>query len=181
MATQIIITKTIHTPLGDMLAGVLNDELCLLEFDSPSRIKLQQTRLQKLFDAAFNPGEHELFKKVDNQLHQYFNGNRMQFDLPVNINGSEFPMSVWHTLKEIPYGKTVSYGDLAARLGDKNKVRAVGKANGANRIAIIIPCHRVIGADGSLIGYAGELWRKQKLLNLEAQHSGTGVQMELFA
>lgn len=180
MAEQKIITKIIPTPLGDMLAGILNDELCLLEFDSPSRIKLQQTRLQKLFDAEFKSGEHELFDRIQNQLHQYFNGNLMQFDLPVNIHGSEFPMSVWQTLKDIPYGKTISYATLAVRLGNKNKVRAVGKANGANRIAIVIPCHRVIGADGSLVGYAGELWRKQKLLNLEAMHSGTGVQMELF-
>lgn len=102
------------------------------------------------------------------ELSEYFDGNRKQFSVPLKPEGSKFQQLVWEKLKQIPYGQTSSYGELAKKLGDPNKVRAVGKANGQNPIPIIIPCHRVIGADNSLVGYAGGIPRKRTLL----QHEG---------
>jgi O-6-methylguanine DNA methyltransferase len=104
---------------------------------------------------------------IFNQLREYFNRERKEFELELEIIGSDFQKKVWNELTKIPYGKTISYGELANRMGDKNLMRAVASANGANPIPIIIPCHRVIGADGSLTGYGGGLDVKQTLLELE--------------
>ena len=108
---------------------------------------------------------------VFKQLKEYFNRERKEFDVSLEIIGTEFQKRVWHELTKIPYGETISYGELANRMGDKNLMRAVAAANGANPIPIIIPCHRVIGADGSLTGYGGGLDVKQKLLELEGSRS----------
>ena len=108
---------------------------------------------------------------VFTQLKEYFNRQRREFDLPLEIIGTDFQKKVWDELKKIPYGETISYGELANRMGDKNLMRAIAAANGANPIPIIIPCHRVIGADGSLTGYGGGLDVKQKLLELEGSWS----------
>jgi len=108
---------------------------------------------------------------VFTQLTEYFNRQRKEFNLPLEIIGTEFQKKVWDELTKIPYGETISYGELANRMGDKNLMRAVAAANGANLIPIIIPCHRVIGADGSLTGYGGGLDVKQKLLELEGSWS----------
>jgi methylated-DNA-[protein]-cysteine S-methyltransferase len=104
---------------------------------------------------------------VFNQLKEYFAGTRKEFEIPLDVEGTEFQKKVWQELQKIPYGKTISYKTLSEKLGDVKSIRAVGKANGQNPIAIVIPCHRVIGADGSLIGYAGGLALKEKLLHLE--------------
>lgn len=104
---------------------------------------------------------------IFNQLKEYFAGTKKEFDVPLDVEGTEFQKKVWAELKNIPYGKTISYKSLSEKLGDVKSIRAVGKANGQNPIAIIIPCHRVIGADGSLIGYAGGLLIKEKLLHIE--------------
>lgn len=104
------------------------------------------------------------------QLSEYFNGTRITFDLPLQIEGTEFRKKVWNELMNIAYGKTVTYLELARSIGDTKAVRAVGLANGKNRLAIVIPCHRVIGTDNKLTGYAGGLWRKQWLLNHEIKH-----------
>jgi O-6-methylguanine DNA methyltransferase len=109
-----------------------------------------------------------LLAEASRQLQQYFAGERRQFELPLNPAGTAFQKSVWRALSEIPYGETCSYRDIAQRLGQPGAMRAVGGANGANPIPIIIPCHRVIAADGSLGGFSSGLWRKQKLLVLEA-------------
>ena len=109
------------------------------------------------------------------QLKEYFNRKRKEFDLPLEIRGTDFQKKVWNELTKIPYGETISYGELANRMGDKNLMRAVAAANGANPIPIIIPCHRVIGSDGSLTGYAGGLDVKKKLLELEGSWT-----MDLF-
>ena len=108
---------------------------------------------------------------VFKQLKEYFNRERKEFDVSLEIIGTEFQKKVWNDLTKIPYGETISYGELANRMGDKNLMRAVAAANGANPIPIIIPCHRVIGADGSLTGYGGGLDVKQKLLELEGSRS----------
>ena len=104
---------------------------------------------------------------IFNQLKEYFAGTRKEFDVPLDIEGTDFQKRVWNELQKIPYGKTISYKTLSEKLGDVKAIRAVGKANGQNPIAIIIPCHRVIGANGNLVGYAGGLAIKEKLLHLE--------------
>jgi len=104
---------------------------------------------------------------IFNQLKEYFAGTRKEFDIPLDIEGTDFQKKVWNELQKIPYGKTISYKSLSEKLGDVKAIRAVGKANGQNPIAIIIPCHRVIGANGTLVGYAGGLAIKEKLLHLE--------------
>jgi len=108
-----------------------------------------------------------ILSKALSQLDEYFNGNRTSFSLSLSPEGTTFQQSVWKTLQQIPHGQTISYGELAERLGDPNKVRAVGKANGKNPIPIVIPCHRVIGADNSLVGYSGGIDRKKYLLKHE--------------
>jgi methylated-DNA-[protein]-cysteine S-methyltransferase len=110
------------------------------------------------------------------QLHEYFERKRKTFDLLLDLEGTEFQKKVWNELLKIPYGKTKSYNDVAIKLGDKEAVRAVGNANGRNPVSIIVPCHRVIGSDGKLVGYAGGLWRKKWLLGFENKD----FQAELF-
>ena len=121
--------------------------------------------------------EHEeaatpLLERASQQLQEYFSGTRTEFDLPLSFAGTPFQVSVWDALQSIPYGQTVSYGQVAQSIGRAKAVRAVGAANGQNPISIIVPCHRVVGADGSLTGYGGGLWRKEWLLEHERQHSG---------
>lgn len=158
----------ISTPLGRMLAVVDRDgALVALDFDartSPWRELLpDERRARSVIDAVT----------------RYFAGELREFHLALAPDGTPFQKRVWAELARIPYGATISYGELARRLGDERAVRAVGRANGANPVAIVVPCHRVIGADGSLTGYAGGLDKKQALLALEARHSGRPVQLAL--
>lgn len=113
------------------------------------------------------PGITEIMHQCTEQLIEYFHGTRKNFDIPVYQEGTEFQLRVWSELMEIPYGKTISYMDLAKRLGDPKVIRAAASTNGKNNIAIIVPCHRVIGSDRTLTGYSGGLWRKKWLLGLE--------------
>lgn len=119
--------------------------------------------------------EHKLLHACAKQLEEYFAGKRKQFTLPLNQDGTEFQEKVWDLLYKIPYGKTISYNELSKQYGDLKAIRAVASANGKNNIAIIVPCHRVIGSNHSLVGYAGGLWRKKWLLDHEAKHH-LGVQ-----
>ena len=123
---------------------------------------------------------NSVLKECKVQLSQYFSGKRKEFDIPIKQEGTEFQKKVWDELLKIPYGKTVSYNFIAESLGDKKSIRAVGAANGKNQISILVPCHRVMGSDGSLTGYAGGLWRKKWLLNHEKEFSGEEKQMEMF-
>ena len=113
-----------------------------------------------------------ILERTVRQLDEYFNGRRTEFDLPVDLDGSDFQRTVWHGLRTIPYGETVSYGELARRIGNPKAIRAVGLANGRNPVSIVVPCHRVIGADGSMTGYGGGIERKVYLLALEAKQKG---------
>ncbi|GFR34243.1 methylated-DNA--[protein]-cysteine S-methyltransferase [Thermobrachium celere] len=115
--------------------------------------------------------ENEIIKACKKQLDEYFKGIRKEFDIDIEIEGTEFQKMVWRELKKIPYGQKRSYKDIAIAIGNEKAVRAVGGANNKNKIAIIIPCHRVVGSDGSLTGYAGGLWRKQWLLEHEEKYS----------
>ena len=146
-------------------------------FDSPVGPLLARVDGRKLIELSFsrNRAEAGSSEVVDDvlrdtiaQLGEYFKGRRRAFDLPLELRGPGFNRRVWTALCDIPYGQTISYGQLAKNVGDPDAARAVGSANGANPIAIIVPCHRVIGADGSLVGYGGGLKRKQTLLDLES-------------
>lgn len=173
-ARQMVIMVTrIPTPIGPMLAGATNNGICLLEFVDRRMIETQILRLGKRLNAAFLPGDGEFFAPLRRQLEAYFAGDLREFDLPLITPGTAFQQKVWAELRTIPYGQTRSYAEQAVRIGDKNAVRAVARANGDNRIAIVIPCHRVIGADGSLTGYGGGLARKRYLLDLESSRGGT--------
>lgn len=118
----------------------------------------------------------EIIKPLFLQLDEYFAGERKEFDLKLDLTGTNFQKQVWESLLEIPFGQTISYMDIAKKLGDPKTIRAVGNANGKNPVSIIVPCHRVVGSDGSLTGYAGGLWRKEWLLNHERKHK----QLSLF-
>jgi AraC family transcriptional regulator of adaptative response/methylated-DNA-[protein]-cysteine methyltransferase len=167
IAADCIITAVINTPLGDMLAGATGDAICLLEFDDCGRPERQFKALRGLFHKPLLPGKHALLTRLQQQLDMYFRGERTAFDIPLAYPGTDFQCKVWQALRDIPYGQTMSYGEVAWTVGKPGAARAVGAANGANRIAIIIPCHRVIAAGGGLGGYGGELWRKLRLLELE--------------
>lgn len=130
-------------------------------------LETQLRRLGKLLRAECVPGFSKHFDRLNAQLQEYFSGKRKEFDLPLVLPGTPFQRKVWAGLQTIPYGRTRSYKEQAEAIGSANAVRAVAKANGDNRIAIIVPCHRVIGADGELVGYGGGLWRKRFLLDLE--------------
>ncbi len=123
---------------------------------------------------------NEVLETCKQQLNEYFSGLRTEFDVEINQEGSEFQKRVWNELVKITHGKTVSYNYIAERVGGKNMMRAVGSANGKNQISIIVPCHRVIGSDGSLTGYAGGMWRKEWLLKHEDKYSNEERQLGLF-
>jgi len=155
------------TPLGSMIMGVSDRGLYLLEFAERRMLDTQLKRLRQELGRVFLPGEHPLMHQVQNELDAYFEGSLRKFKLELQASGTAFQEQVWQALLEIPYGQMRTYGDVARRVGQPEAVRAVGRANGDNRIAIIIPCHRVVGSDGKLTGYGGGLWRKQYLLSLE--------------
>ena len=132
---------------------------------------LTQLEMSPRAEPAGGVRDEEAFADVSAQLEAYFAGELTDFDLPLAPSGSGFQLAVWSALTRIPYGETASYGEIAAEVGRPDAVRAVGSTNGRNPIAVIIPCHRVIGADGSLVGYGGGLPRKRLLLELEAAHA----------
>jgi AraC family transcriptional regulator of adaptative response/methylated-DNA-[protein]-cysteine methyltransferase len=158
----------ITSPLGPLLAGASDSGLCLLEFVDRPMLETQLRRIRRGLQAEVLAGQHELFGPLQRQLEEYFAGKRQFFDLPLDTPGSAFQQRVWQELRRIPYGATRSYQEQAQALGQPQAIRAVARANGDNRIAILIPCHRVIGKDGKLVGYGGGLWRKRFLLDLEA-------------
>lgn len=160
----------LDTPVGPMLAVAGDAGLHLLEFTDRAILSKEINRLrQTIGGIAFGP--HPVLTALAGQLGEYFEGTRAIFDLPLKPVGGAFHQSVWTALLAIPAGVTCSYKDLSLRLGNLKAIRAVAQANGANPIGIIIPCHRVIGADGSLVGYGGKLWRKRWLLAHEQRHA----------
>jgi AraC family transcriptional regulator of adaptative response/methylated-DNA-[protein]-cysteine methyltransferase len=168
---SVVHVRRIGTPLGPMLAAATDEALCLLEFVDRRALANQIKRVGSKLNAAFVPGANPLLERVDEQVGEYFSGRRREFDVPLTVPGTSFQKSVWEALSAIPYGETRSYMELAATIGRPEAVRAVGKANGDNALAIIVPCHRVVGADGKLVGYGGGIWRKKRLLELERANS----------
>lgn len=174
--------KTIHvspieTPIGEMMAGATDTHLVMFEFEHRRIYNTQIERLQTALDAELVPGDSPVFDVLRGQLDEYFSGARGDFTVPLLTPGTPFQTLVWDALRRIPTGTTTSYKRLAESIGKPDAVRAVARANGDNRISILIPCHRVIGSDGQLVGYGGGLWRKRKLLDLE----GRAVTLPLFA
>ena len=173
-------TVKIDTPLGDMVAGATDDGVCLLEFCDRRMLPVEYKDLEKLLKTALVDGDNAHLKMLRRQLSEYFNGTRKVFEISLVTPGTDFQKSVWMELLEIPYGTTRSYQEQAVALSRPGSVRAVANANGMNRISIIIPCHRVIGSDGSLTGYGGGLKRKKWLLDHEKKYSGKSVDLQLF-
>jgi methylated-DNA-[protein]-cysteine S-methyltransferase len=141
--------------------------LCLCDWRFRKMRTSIDERIQSGLKATYAEEGSDIIEETQAQLSQYFSGERKQFDLPLLLVGSEFQKQVWNELIRIPFGKTESYADLSKKLGNIEAIRAVASANGANAISIIVPCHRILGSDGSLTGYAGGLATKKKLLQLE--------------
>jgi AraC family transcriptional regulator of adaptative response/methylated-DNA-[protein]-cysteine methyltransferase len=160
--------RRIETPLGGMVAVADDSTLYLLEFVDRRMMATQMKTLQSRYGCSLVPGSNDVLCKTEEELSQYFAGSLRAFSVQIDFRGTDFQVSVWKRLLAIPYGETLSYSQMAGELGRPDAQRAVGKANGDNRIAILVPCHRVVKADGTLCGYGGGLWRKQRLLELES-------------
>ncbi len=174
-----LISHTYPTPLGEMRALLSERGLCLLEFSVDTRrLDRELAQVEAARGGPARPGASALTARLGAQLDEYFAGRRRDFDLPLDLVGTPFQVAVWHALLAIPYGQTRSYAEQARRVGRPTATRAVAAANGQNKISIVVPCHRVIGSDGTLTGYGGGLPRKQWLLALEA---GDGPPRDLFS
>lgn len=174
MESPAVIMGEIDSPVGVLVAGVTDAGLCLLEFRDREVLATQIEKVRgRVGQTAV--GSHPLLAQLRTELREYFHGKRRDFSVPLVYPGTPFQMKVWNALRVIPYGETISYEELARRVGSPSGQRAVGHANGQNPIAIVIPCHRVVNKDGKLGGYGGGLWRKRLLLGLER-----GEQQELF-
>jgi AraC family transcriptional regulator, regulatory protein of adaptative response / methylated-DNA-[protein]-cysteine methyltransferase len=180
-------TREIDTPLGLMLAGAADDGVCLLEFTDRRALPAELRELDRRLGQRSERERRELLRdiggfevpspddhldRLSDELSAYFGGMVTRFTVPLVSVGSPFERAVWDELARIPYGRTTSYGSIARRLSQPGAARAVGRANGRNRIAIVIPCHRVIDSSGHLHGYGGGLWRKRYLLELEMSVAG---------
>lgn len=172
--------KLIDTPVGKMRIGATDEGICLFDFQYRKSIESIMARIENLCGDKFAEGEHPHFKTLEAQMAEYFTGTRKDFDIPLHLLGTPFQKSVWMGLLQIPYAETRSYKQQSIFLGNEKAIRAVAGANGENGIAIIVPCHRVIGENGSLTGYGGGLPRKKWLLDHERKHSGKTGQAELF-
>lgn len=157
-----------------MCCGVFEEKLVLLEFDHESRATKQIKQLESLLNTKSIEENTSLSQQVQTQLDEYFSKTRKDFELPIHFIGSPFQQKVWNSLLEIPFGRTTSYQQQAIKYGDVKAIRAVARANGENRMGIVVPCHRVIGSNGALTGYAGAVWRKKALLELEGAFSKQG-------
>lgn len=164
---HVVTVSRIVTPLGAMVVGATEDGICLLEFADRRMLETQIARIERALHARALPGTNDRIAHLEREIAEYFAGARRSFTVPLVTAGTPFQEAVWSALRAIRYGDTRSYQDQADAIGRPDAVRAVARANGDNRIAIVIPCHRVIGKDGTLVGYGGGLWRKKFLLDLE--------------
>lgn len=153
-----------HSPFGIIFLASTNQKLILVGLRSEEIFLKELQKMHPGFKIEENPSKN---RTVIDEFDQYFRGQRKQFSIPFYLSGTEFQKKVWDTLLEIPYGQTITYGEIANKIGNPKGVRAVGHANNRNPISIIVPCHRVIGSDGKLVGYGGGLEMKKQLLKLE--------------
>ena len=163
-----IAIQTYKSQIGEILLGSYKDKLCLADMKYRKMRTTIDSRIQKGLKAEYIEESSEVIEDTILQMKEYFSGKRKDFDIPLLMVGTDFQKSVWEGLMQIPYGTTASYLELSKRIGNEKAVRAVASANGANCISIMIPCHRIIGSNGDLVGYAGGLPVKKKLLELES-------------
>ena len=173
--TATVIMSEIDSPVGVLVAGVTDEGACLLEFRDREILETQVAKVRARVGPT-GSGSHEYLDHLRSELTEFFAGQRREFTVPLVYPGTPFQTKVWNALRSIPFGQTISYEELARRVGSPDGQRAAGHANGQNPLAIVIPCHRVINKDGKLGGYGGGLWRKRLLLGLER-----GEQKELFS
>jgi len=178
LALDTICITSYKSPVGELLMGSYGDDLCIADWRYRKLRSVIDARIKKALNAEFVEQSSLVLVETAKQLDAYFRGELREFDLPLQLVGTNFQQKVWSALNTIPYGKTETYAGLSKKLGNEKAIRAVATANGANAISIIIPCHRIIGSDGSLVGYAGGLPAKKKLLALENPYRER--QLELF-
>ncbi|WP_322783875.1 bifunctional transcriptional activator/DNA repair enzyme AdaA [Marinomonas pontica] len=171
LENAVILIDRLTTPIGPMFVCATDEGICLLEFVDRRMLETEFEDLQRRLKAPIMAGENAHITQLKQELEEYFLGSRTEFSVPLHTPGTDFQNGVWQMLGTIPYGETASYQEQATRLNNPKAVRAVARANGMNRVAIVIPCHRVIGKDGSLTGYAGGLERKRWLLDHEKSHA----------
>jgi methylated-DNA-[protein]-cysteine S-methyltransferase len=162
-----ISTRYHSTQIGEIILGSFHNKLCLLDFTEGKVRGIVEDRIGRALNAELLEQDDEVLRAASRQLDEYLKGQRREFDVPVLMVGTDFQERVWNVLMRIPYGATSTYGQVAANIGSPRAARAVGSACGANPIGIIVPCHRVIGSDGDLVGYGGGLALKRRLLTLE--------------
>ncbi len=170
MPEQLIVYKNFSSPMGPMIGGATNKGVCFLEWHARGGVGLILARVERRYKTPTieSANGHPHLNNLEKQLERYFNGSLKKFTVKIDVTGTPFEMKVWQELLKIPYGQTRSYADIAKAVGSPKGVRAVGRANGANYLAVVIPCHRVIESSGGLGGYGGKLWRKKRLLELES-------------
>ncbi|MFH1699057.1 MAG: methylated-DNA--[protein]-cysteine S-methyltransferase [Candidatus Zixiibacteriota bacterium] len=169
LANQIVYTE-FPSPMGDMIAGATDNGVCFLEWQDRGGVERIFKRVTKRYksEPVADKNNNPHLAKLQSELESYFDGTLRKFKVKMDVTGTPFEKSVWEQLLNIPYGQTRSYAQIAQAIGKPQAVRAVGRANGANYLAIVIPCHRVITSAGTLGGYGGKIWRKKRLLNLES-------------
>lgn len=167
IARGVIKTRLYESPCGTMTLGSFGDKLCLCKWHTDKHGELACRRLKRILNACLEEDTSGVIEKAAAQLNEFFAGRRRVFDVPLLLIGTDFQKTVWGELMNVPFGKTLSYGEMARRIGRPKAVRAVANANGANPVCIFVPCHRIIGSDHSLTGYAGGIDAKRRLLELE--------------
>lgn len=176
---NIIYIKYYKSTLGELIIGSYENKLCICDWRYRKQRNLIDKRIKNFFKADFIEFETDVIKKTILQLTEYFALNRQVFEIPLIMAGSDFQKSVWDALLQIPFGKTSTYLLLSKGLGNEKAIRAVANANGANAISIIVPCHRIIGTNNELVGYAGGINVKKKLLDLEKSFTSKSIQLSL--
>jgi methylated-DNA-[protein]-cysteine S-methyltransferase len=171
-------THDYHSPFGHLILGSFENKLCLCDWFHRTNRTAIDARLRKGLNAEFSEEKDPIIETAVLQLEEYFKGKRRIFELPLLLIGTDFQKKVWQALLEIPYGKTETYASLSEKLKNPLGIRAIASANGANALSILVPCHRVIGSDGEMVGYAGGLRTKKKLLQMEGALETS--QLELF-
>jgi methylated-DNA-[protein]-cysteine S-methyltransferase len=174
-----ILTRSFSTPYGELILGSYNDELCLADWRYRRMRDAVDTRIKRGLNAGYEEGTSPVIEETMAQLNGYFAGDRKTFDVPLRFVGTDFQQRVWQALLNVPYGRTSTYALLTDQVAQGTAIRAVAAANGANAISIIVPCHRIVGSSGELVGYAGGLSVKKKLLQLEGA-ALPKLELELF-
>lgn len=164
---ELVYRQSIATPFGKMVCCAGEEGLYLLQFEDSAHYPKQMAQIERAVSVCFHEESNQHIAQLQQELEEYFTGCRTVFSVPLQPLGTAFQQSVWASLQQIPFGQALSYRQQSEKMGNSLAIRAVAAANGKNPLAIVIPCHRVVGSKGALTGFAGGLWRKQKLLELE--------------